>query len=624
MSLYGALFSGVSGLQSQSSAMGAIADNVTNVNTVGYKNTSVNFQTLITKQVSLTQYSAGGVQSKPRTNVDIQGLLQATSSSTDVGISGDGFFIVNEAAKPVTGDLFAYTRAGSFKVDKEGNLQNVGGWYMQGWPLKTWDGTALASQVTVGTDTYMKAYTDSNGDTQYINDNIVDGTNVQPLNLNTVGGTASNTTTLSFGGNLPSDKALGGTEQANLLIYDTLGNGHNLDMTYVNRATNAWDLEVLPPSGSSSLSLKDQTGAVYYSNGRLDFSAIPQDGTTLTLTMYNESTNSSLNYVVNFDTGVADDATVSGTAADLSTTVNTSGRTLSQVLDQLGTTINNIMTAIDNTASVNTSDGTWAQRLSGENSIIIRQHTDNGAMTINASTLIDSSSNAAVTQTSTFTIDALDSTYGWIAGDSSTTSDLNARFVSFNGDGTPDEFFGKSEAEQADPRGSISIDWANGSSDMDGSTEPEISFFAGNYNVADGLTQFAGNYQINYISQNGAKFGNFAGVSIGEDGIVTALFDNGVTRPVFMIPIATFVNPNGMEALTGNVWIETDFSGQPTVREAGEGGAGSTNSATLEASTVDLGAEFTSMITTQRAYSAAAKIITTSDEMLEELMRVKR
>jgi len=624
MSLYGALFSGVSGLQSQSSAMGAIADNVTNVNTIGYKNTSVNFQTLITKQVSLTQYSAGGVQSKPRTNIDIQGLLQSTSSSTDVGISGNGFFIVNEASEPVTGDIFAYTRAGSFKVDKAGALQNVGGWYMQGWPLQTWDGTALASQVTVGTDTYMKSYTDSDGDTQYINDNIVDGTNLRPLNINTIGGTASNTTTLSFGGNLPSDKTLGGTEQANLLIYDTLGNGHNLDMTYINRATNAWDLEVIPPSGANALELKDQSGNVYSSGGRLDFSSIPADGTTLTLTMYNESTNSSLDYVVNFSTSVADDAAVSGTAADLSTTVSTSGRTLSQVLDQLGTTINGIMDAIDNVATISTSDGTWAQRLSGENSILIRQHSTNGGITINASTLLDSSSNNAATQATTFTISAVDSTYGWIQSDSSTTTDLNHRFVSFNGDGTPDEFYGKNEAEVSDPRGSVSIDWANGSSDMDGSTEPEISLFTGNYNVADGITQFAGAYQINYISQNGAKFGNFAGVSIGGDGIVTALFDNGVTRPVFMIPVATFVNPNGMEGLSGNVWIETDFSGQPTVREPGEGGAGSTNSATLEASTVDLGAEFTSMITTQRAYSAAAKIITTADEMLEELMRVKR
>ena len=66
MSLYGALFSGVSGLGAQASAIGAIADNVTNVNTIGYKGTDVNFKTLLTKQVSSTRYSPGGVQSKPR------------------------------------------------------------------------------------------------------------------------------------------------------------------------------------------------------------------------------------------------------------------------------------------------------------------------------------------------------------------------------------------------------------------------------------------------------------------------------------------------------------------------------------------------------------------------------
>ena len=66
MSLFGALASGVSGLTAQSSAMGAVADNITNVSTIGYKNTRVNFQTLVTKQTSSTFYSAGGVQSKPR------------------------------------------------------------------------------------------------------------------------------------------------------------------------------------------------------------------------------------------------------------------------------------------------------------------------------------------------------------------------------------------------------------------------------------------------------------------------------------------------------------------------------------------------------------------------------
>jgi len=111
---------------------------------------------------------------------------------------------------------------------------------------------------------------------------------------------------------------------------------------------------------------------------------------------------------------------------------------------------------------------------------------------------------------------------------------------------------------------------------------------------------------------------------VGTDGIVTALFDNGVTRPVFMIPVATFTNPNGLSSLSGNVWISTDFSGNPTLREAGDANAGQINSASLEASTVDLGEEFTRMITTQRAYSSAAKVITTSDQMLDELLTIKR
>src|SRR5215510_4249898 len=100
MTLYGALYSGVSGLTAQSSAMGSIADNIANVNTVGYKAGSVPFQTLVTKQTSLTSYSAGGVQSRPRANIDVQGLLMGTSIATDLGVSGNGFFVVNEAPNP--------------------------------------------------------------------------------------------------------------------------------------------------------------------------------------------------------------------------------------------------------------------------------------------------------------------------------------------------------------------------------------------------------------------------------------------------------------------------------------------------------------------------------------------
>lgn len=77
----------------------------------------------------------------------------------------------------------------------------------------------------------------------------------------------------------------------------------------------------------------------------------------------------------------------------------------------------------------------------------------------------------------------------------------------------------------------------------------------------------SGDFQINYLQQNGAKFGNFAGVSIGTDGIVTALFDNGVTRPVFIIPVATFTNPKGLQSLSGNTWISNNFLCNPILRE---------------------------------------------------------
>ena len=80
MSLFGAMASGVSGLTAQSSSMGAISDNITNINTIGFKGTKVSFQTLMTKQTSSTFYSAGGVQSRPRQDTGVQGLLQASTS----------------------------------------------------------------------------------------------------------------------------------------------------------------------------------------------------------------------------------------------------------------------------------------------------------------------------------------------------------------------------------------------------------------------------------------------------------------------------------------------------------------------------------------------------------------
>lgn len=718
MSLYGALFSGVSGLQAQSSAMGAIADNVTNVNTVGYKSTQVNFQTLVTKQASLTQYSAGGVQSKPRQGVDVQGLLQSTTSATDISISGGGFFIVNSAGNPSTGDIYAYSRAGSFKVDKEGYLQNTSGYYLQGWPLQTWDGSNQAVQKTVGDDIYMKSYKNSAGDTVYINDNIVDNTNLRPLNLKTIGGTAVATTSIAMGANLPSSADVGKTHKTDILIYDSLGAPHNINHSWTKRASNAWDLSVVPPRGAASIVVEDQNSARnnYMSLGRMDFTSVPDTGTSMTMnvdgTAYtinfsgSDTTSTKVqtltfggtnpadgetftmdvggtSYVFEFDndgsvstsgaTAVTIGATINATISNLNTALNTvgdtvlgtgdwfsvsggtitfndpaqaaaplnavtfsetsaltlatatpaattslsinvNGRSLSQVMDQLAKRVSNIL-QYEYGGTPKSPPDSWAEKIGGQDSVVFHNGSQSFDISVDMTNLTTGGVTSVI-QNEAYTVEKLDSAAAWTTASNYT--------VTFNGDGTPDKFMNTDEATASDPKIQYKIDWANGAEDMDGSEGPALSVSLGNYNVADGMTQFGDTYQINYISQNGASFGNFAGVTIGEDGVVTALFDNGVTRPVFMIPVATMVNPNGMNSLSGNVWIETDASGQPTVREAGSAGSGSVNQSSLEASTVDLGAEFTSMITTQRAYSAAAKIITTSDQMLEELLNVKR
>jgi len=717
MSLYGALFSGVSGLQSQSSAMGAISDNVANVNTSGYKGTEVNFQTLVTAQVSVTQYSPGGVQSAPRMNVDVQGLLEATTSSTDFGLSGQGFFVVSDQAENPSG--FAYSRAGSFKVDKNGFLQNVSGYYLQGWPLTTWDGNATASRVSVDGLDYMKAYKNpTSGATFYINDNVVSDIHMRPLNLSTIGGTARATSSLALGANLPSGAAIGTTEQTNSLIFDSLGNSHNLLYTWAKRDQNDWDVEVMPPRGSTYITIDNQQdpAQTYYSAGRMDFNGIPANGTDFTMdiggTTYTfqfadtaadtpfTGASLPLNYTNNADadgdsimidgveftlvngaaTGsqqvdisgaasAADVAAAVASAADAyfvnrdggaagsyvtnaggtlqtssfaignptnggatdtfggaitvtstTTTIATSGRSLSQVLDQLGDQVNAALSYEYGFIKESTPE-TWGGRVSGENAIMFRNgDTANPISVASTNDLVDNNGISAVIQNIDFTVPAL-SSHNW--------ANVGDHAVTFNGDGSINEMFGLDETSANDPRSQIRIGWANGALNMDGSDvdsggSPAISQFIGNYNETDGMQQLGDAYQLNYVRQDGNRFGNFAGISVAENGVVTALFDNGVQTPIFMIPVATFVNPNGMDPLTGNVFQQTDTSGLPVVREGGTAGAAAIAQATREASTVDLGEEFTNMITTQRAYSAASKIITTSDEMLEELIRIKR
>jgi flagellar hook protein FlgE len=420
MSIYGAMFAGVSGLNANAQALGMIADNISNVNTVGFKGTTAQFSTLVTQSASRTTFSPGGVSSSPTVSVDRQGLLQATTSKTDMAVAGAGFFVVNEAAASGTlGNEFFFTRSGSFTADENGDYVNTAGYYLQGWPLT--NGTTLPTNTTVLTG-------------------------VQTVNASSVSGTAQASTGISLGINVPSTAAVAASFSATVQVFDSLGNAHDLQVDFVKAATNSWTVNVQNPVLA---------------------------GTT----------------------------TVSGTV----------------------------------TAAVRT--------------------------------------------------------------------------ITFNGNGTP--------AVITLPPIAITA-WTTGA------TNSSITIGGGTVNQTDGITQFAGQFSVSKLDQDGLPFGQFTGISVGTDGIVTAVFDNGRQLNIFQIPIAMFPNANGLEAVNGNAYRQTTFSGNLLLQQANAGGAGAVASSALEASTVDLAEEFTKMITTQRAYSASAKIITTADEMLAELIQVIR
>jgi flagellar hook protein FlgE len=201
---------------------------------------------------------------------------------------------------------------------------------------------------------------------------------------------------------------------------------------------------------------------------------------------------------------------------------------------------------------------------------------------------------------------------------SPTNNILKTGTMSFNADGT----LKTADTSAASPTGSISvaIPWVLGVSGLNPQT---IQLNMGTVGSSDGITQFDNPSALVSSSVDGALFGALSGIAIDADGFVTAEFSNGLSQKVFKIPVATFANPDGLNAVSGDAYAESNQSGTPTIGEANLGGAGTIQSKALEGSTTDLAAEFTNLITTQRAYSASARIVTTADQMLQTLEQIQ-
>ncbi|MBB3979257.1 flagellar hook protein FlgE [Rhizobium azooxidifex] len=221
MSLYGTMRTGVSGMNAQSNRLSAVADNIANANTTGYKKASTQFSSLILPSTG-GAYNSGGVTTDVRYSISAQGTFTYTTSATDLAINGNGFFIVQGA------DGVEYlTRAGAFTPMDDGSLRNTAGYKLMGYEYSS---TADPTIVINGYD------------------------GLSEINLSDGALTATPSTEGELAVNLPSNEAHPYSKATSLVAYDSLGNTRKLDFTYSTTATaGEWDLTVTytdPVSGT--------------------------------------------------------------------------------------------------------------------------------------------------------------------------------------------------------------------------------------------------------------------------------------------------------------------------------------------------------------------------------------
>jgi flagellar hook protein FlgE len=508
MSLNSAMLAGVTGLTANAAALSTTSNNIANVNTVGYKEAQTDFSNLVTSSTEAT--SSGGVQALTTTYVTQQGLLQSTSSPTDLAISGQGFFVTTQTPNNLTSTSpRMFTRAGSFTVDSQGYLKNAAGLYLQGW---------LA---------------DPNGaiTTDPSNINLL-----QPINVAQAGGAAGATTTAGVNSNLNANQTI---SQAS-----------------VDAAGVAYAAIV---AGGGSIPSGADPAAVTVANAITGGGSAPADA-------YSPTSATTAMAAYNASTGT-------GTKPDFSVTIpiaDSQGGQRSIQIDFLKSDLAPNQWYAEAVVVPKADVTTGTGLLDGQISTGVVAFSPNGQLDPTNTTLF--------------------------GGNSSITIGASA----------------------AAAPGAGQVNWAK-SLGINGQTIA-LSLTGG----GGGLTQYNSQSVVQSVQTNGTAFGNLTSINIASNGDVTANFDNGVTRVIAQVAVATFPNPDGLNAVSGDAYTVSQASGTYNLKAPNTGGAGSLQSSTLESSTVDLSTEFSSLITTQQAYSASSKIITTADQMMQDLINIIR
>ncbi len=679
--LQSGLFTAVTGLNSNGAQISSISNNIANLNTVGYKASNVSFSSLVSGS------SPGGVLASERQEVEEQGLIQSTGVGTDLAISGQGFFVVKDIS-----NVISYTRAGSFRVNNDGDLVNPSGFKLQGWPLdnngrlpgaagntNTTSSQLLESLVDVNVagvaaeasattqidwginlDASQAALTGA-GDTVFFpaaspNNAIGSATIITPtpggagtdlrendvLTVTQAGTTATNFT---FGGfedsNDIAGTILGATTATGVFTGATAGDGLSIQagsgtvhtFTFQNPPVAATDfntLQTLADAINTVAELNARVATLQNGETRLYISA---DDATQSLAFANTggggtnfiaagnlnlsnvaaaanrfNTMDGLATLVNATSGL--NATITSPATDARLAINlddplvtigftdTTGGGGTELLDEFNLSTTTIAavyepTVLDKNLASGVINAAFSRDIPIFDSLGVRHDVRlSFAKAANNTWLVEM-----------FTLNPSEIT----------TTNQNGIIafgtVTFDGDGQLTNV-------STGLNGAQTINWTNGASPS------SITTNLGTIGTTDGLSQFSGPFTVAFGDQNGVPSGQLDSFEITREGIVTASFTSGESRDLFKIPLTSFPNPNGLNVNSGNVFSQSDASGEFTLNEVGAAAVGEVVSGALEGANVELADQLTEIIIAQRAYQAATQVITTTDELLEELTRI--
>ncbi len=655
--MLGSLFTGISGLSVNAQAMQVVGDNIANVNTMAYKSNRSLFGDILSLSIeggAFRKLGMGrGVQLLGTNPLWSQGSLETTGRSTDLAISGRGFFIAQEKKEHGAGGTY-YTRAGSFSFDKNGNLTNTDGLVLQGYKVDEATGTLLRSltdiyipsgasppKVTASMMTHLNLNADSSGGTQASvmvdggwtaatdNSNDItftwvatgeagngatvkledDGTSTTPAVTVT-----GNTITVKFQAGAVTAKeiadAINGNSYASQLV-DASVEGDGSGIVYDTATGGALSSQNYSLSGGGQpiaarlviLDGEDETtGVVYtakeagaganaitveYRDEEPPTSGDPVVVSDKAITVYVKTTTGYLTAKevideINGDAEASQLVTASAVSTDIydgGTTDNTTEVpalrppvSLSGGLDSYPDTYTNTITVYDslgNPIEVSVkftckepAKWTWEASIPSEL----------GTTTSNGTIQFDSEGNLDVAK----------------SGGGNPVITLNL----INGASSP-----------------LNMEWEM--LDSTGNTNGTIT----GYGIASALT---------FQNQDGYAAGMITSVSVDEIGVVSGVYSNGRLVPLYQVALADFPSYAGLDRIGKNLYSESINSGEATVGTPDSGVLGRINPSALEMSNVDLGEEFVRMITTQRAFQANSRVITTSDEILQELMAIKR